>query len=148
MDQSGAASLWRSLADFGWAGDAPPTVLGRALLLPSRVPDLLEWLGRSGSQEVAQPSAVSNPARGITLVRWLAGPGQAPGDALAGVLREARGAVRRLGGKLVIERCPKGVKAGLDVWDEAGESVAIMRRMKELCDPRRTLNPGRFVGGI
>ena len=35
-----------------------------------------------------------------------------------------------------------------DVWDDVGEPVAIMRRLKEQYDPERVLNPGRFVGGI
>ncbi len=47
-----------------------------------------------------------------------------------------------------IERCPLPVKAGLDVWDQVGEPIAIMRRLKEQYDPGNVLNPGRFVGGI
>jgi glycolate oxidase FAD binding subunit len=48
----------------------------------------------------------------------------------------------------VIERCPRGMKRGMDVFGNPGPSLAIMRRMKEQYDPSRVLNPGRFAGGI
>ena len=48
----------------------------------------------------------------------------------------------------MIERCPADVKARFDVWDDVGETVEVMRRLKEQYDAGRVLNPGRFVGGI
>ena len=60
----------------------------------------------------------------------------------------ARTAAHALDGRAVIERCPAGVKARFDVWDDVGDSIEVMRRLKEQYDPGRTLNPGRFVGGI
>ena len=57
-------------------------------------------------------------------------------------------AVQALVGHMNSERCPLPVKAGLDVWDQVGEPIAIMRRLKEQYDPGNVLNPGRFVGGI
>ena len=35
-----------------------------------------------------------------------------------------------------------------DVWGDIGPALGIMRRLKSALDPRDTLNPGRFVGGI
>jgi glycolate oxidase FAD binding subunit len=64
------------------------------------------------------------------------------------VLCDTRDAVRRLGGSLLVERCPPHVKRRLDVWGDVGDSLAVMRRMKRQYDPKRVLNPGRFVGGI
>ena len=40
------------------------------------------------------------------------------------------------------------VKQGLDVWGPTTQPLPLMRRIKEQFDPRRTLNPGRFWGGI
>ena len=72
----------------------------------------------------------------------------APTDASG--LAALRAAVRRLGSNasLVITRCPTELKQQLDVWGEPGSSVALMRAIKAKLDPRGTLNPGRFVGGI
>jgi glycolate oxidase FAD binding subunit len=63
-------------------------------------------------------------------------------------VRVTRESVERNGGSAVIERCPPGLKRGLDVFGDAGPALAIMRRMKEQYDPGRVLNPGRFAGGI
>ena len=82
------------------------------------------------------------------LVRWYAADGQPSSDGLARVLQAARSVAHGVDGRLVIERCPAEVKAGFDVWDEVGDSITVMRRLKEQYDPSRTLNPGRFVGGI
>jgi len=62
----------------------------------------------------------------------------------------ARSEVQALGSNasLVVERCPTALKTELDVWGEPGPSVALMRAIKAKLDPRNTLNPGRYVGGI
>jgi glycolate oxidase FAD binding subunit len=39
-------------------------------------------------------------------------------------------------------------RKGHDAWGAVGPSVRLMRGLKERFDPKRTLNPGRFVGGI
>ena len=49
---------------------------------------------------------------------------------------------------LVIERCPTVLKESIDVWGDPGASVALMRAVKAKLDPKNTLNPGRYVGGI
>jgi glycolate oxidase FAD binding subunit len=49
---------------------------------------------------------------------------------------------------LVIERCPTVLKQAVDVWGDPGTSVALMRAVKAKLDPKGTLNPGRYVGGI
>ena len=51
-------------------------------------------------------------------------------------------------GTLVVLHCSPEIKHQLDVWGPAGDALPIMRRVKEQFDPRGTLSPGRFVGGI
>ena len=66
------------------------------------------------------------------------------------VLAAARADVAALGANasLVIERCPTALKRSIDVWGDPGASVGLMRALKAKLDPRNTLNPGRYVGGI
>lgn len=61
-----------------------------------------------------------------------------------------REAVRALGDNaaLVVQRCPTVLKSTLDVWGPVGTSFGLMRAIKDRLDPRHTLNPGRYVGGI
>jgi len=72
----------------------------------------------------------------------------APAD--ANVLGATRQEVQSLGenASLVIERCPVPLKKEIDVWGQPGPSVTLMRAIKAKLDPRGTLNPGRYVGGI
>ena len=53
-----------------------------------------------------------------------------------------------LDGHLVVESAPPAFKARLDVWGKWGPDLKLMRALKAQYDPKRTLNPGRFVGGI
>ena len=65
---------------------------------------------------------------------------------IAAPLREAL-AVE--GGSLVVERAPLDLKRAADVWGPLPETaLAVMKRLKAEFDPRRVLNPGRFVGGL
>jgi glycolate dehydrogenase FAD-binding subunit len=68
----------------------------------------------------------------------------------AAALLAARDDVRALGGNasFVIERCPTTLKASIDVWGDLGPGLALMRAIKAKLDPRNTLNPGRYVGGL
>ncbi len=84
---------------------------------------------------------------GTALVDWYPAGDLSPGEAEAVVVR-TREAVHALGGRVVVERCPLEVKHNLDVWDEIGEPLQIMRRMKQQYDPKGILNPGRYVGRI
>jgi glycolate oxidase FAD binding subunit len=70
--------------------------------------------------------------------------------AQASTLVELRQQVVEVGGNasLVVQRCPNALKGELDVWGEPGSGVALMRTLKAKLDPRNTLNPGRYVGGI
>ena len=65
----------------------------------------------------------------------------------AEVVRRPRGLAAKAGGRLVVANGPPAL-AGIDVWGEPAGPLAAMRRLKAAYDPRGTLNPGRFVGGI
>jgi glycolate oxidase FAD binding subunit len=59
-------------------------------------------------------------------------------------MQELREKVERLGGSLVL----MGPHKGMDAWGATGDSPPLMRAIKRQFDPRHTLNPGCFVGGI
>ena len=60
-----------------------------------------------------------------------------------GDVQELRTTMERNGGSLMILGATK-----LDAWGSAGDALSLMRAVKEQLDPKGTLNPGRFVGGI
>jgi glycolate oxidase FAD binding subunit len=70
--------------------------------------------------------------------------------------RELAEAVERLrafvapdGGGVVVEHATAAVRALVDPWGRVdAPALELMRGLKEEFDPRRILNPGRFVGGL
>ena len=56
--------------------------------------------------------------------------------------------IKNISGSYLIEKCPVNVKHNMDVFSDVGNSIDLMRRIKNQYDPNRTLNPGRFAGKI
>jgi glycolate oxidase FAD binding subunit len=52
------------------------------------------------------------------------------------------------GGALVIERGPLDLRRSAGAWGEPRGDFALMQSLKAEFDPKRLLNPGRFVGGL
>jgi glycolate oxidase FAD binding subunit len=57
--------------------------------------------------------------------------------------------VRADGGSVVVERGAAALRALADPWGPVETpTLELMRGLKDEFDPQRTLNPGRFVGGL
>jgi glycolate oxidase FAD binding subunit len=80
---------------------------------------------------------------GIIDIQLPAGDAQAAAEHVDALRRAARD----VGGSVVVTQAPPDVKQQVDVWGES-DALPLMRRLKDGFDPRRTLNPGRFIGGI
>ena len=120
-------------ATLAVALDAPLVV--RASVLPTTNASICEALAALGAGVVAYPTV------GIVYGVWTDAP---PADALVDLRRrcvEAHGA-------LVIERARSEQKRAVGVWGPTRADFGLMRRLKEELDPRRVLNPGRYLGGI
>jgi glycolate oxidase FAD binding subunit len=96
-------------------------------VLPTHIAKTIEAIERMGR---ADWSAVVQG----TGIGWLA---------LDAPLTELRAEVESDGGSLAIIRGQR-----IDAWGDAGDALPLMRAIKQQFDPKGTLNPGRFVGGI
>ena len=70
--------------------------------------------------------------------------GEEPVD-LIRTLTEIRGDLASKRGYLVVESAPPAFKAWFDCWGDVGPQIEVMAGLKRAFDPRRVLNPGRFV---
>jgi glycolate oxidase FAD binding subunit len=52
------------------------------------------------------------------------------------------------GGFLTVLAAPIALKQQFDVWGNVGNSLPLMKTLKQQFDPQNLLSPGRFVGGI
>jgi glycolate dehydrogenase FAD-binding subunit len=60
-----------------------------------------------------------------------------------------RASVEPTGGHVVVERASSAVREALDPWGAVDEGAfGLMRAIKSEFDPKRVLNPGRFVGRL
>ncbi len=117
------------------------SVLAKISVLPTQIAEAYEVLTKSANTSRIRFSAVFY-AIGIGAI-YLAG---APAD-LAALLQNLRSKIEQLGGSLVIAHSPDAMPQ-LDAWGNAGDALQLMRAVKQQFDPKSTLNPSRFVGGI
>ncbi len=82
-------------------------------------------------------------AHGLLLLRL-----EGASSELAGIVGTLSAEVRELGGTLFIQSAPAALRESINVWGAPPAAIALMREIKRQFDPNRTLNPGRFVGGI
>lgn len=125
----------------------PGDILARLITTQS---DLAHLLGSAERRALASASTLTTRAHmghGHALLR-LSAPSLDEGiEQLMALRREAQA----MQSNLVIWRIasdPSEKRPNVDWWGDPGESLDLMRRVKAQFDPKATLNPGRFVGGI
>ena len=80
-----------------------------------------------------------------TGIGWLRLDGAAA--SLTAALEQSRSHLEARGGSLVLLHRTANMDS-FDAWGSPGDALALMRALKHRLDPKGTLNPGRFVGGI
>jgi glycolate dehydrogenase FAD-binding subunit len=101
-------------------------------------------LGAAERKGLAHPRITGHAGTGVTLVRF---SGENEGGA-AGFVEEMREIWVRRGGHVTLQRAPLTLKQRVSTWDNGGDYLGLVRRVKEKFDPRGGMNPGRFLGGI
>jgi glycolate oxidase FAD binding subunit len=135
-----AENIWNARQDLF---DSPTntTALAKISLLPTNIAKTLDSLKTIGDSPNITWRLVLQ-ATGIGTLRLEAAPPQ-----LSATVEQLRGDLQSRGGSLVVLRRPAELYS-IDAWGDAGDAVPLMRAVKRQLDPKNTLNPGRFVGGI
>lgn len=129
-------ALW---AAFDTVADSP--TLARLIAPPAALGGLLALAHHESDQAGVPLTIRAHLGHGHALLGW---PAATPPALLLTVRRHAE----KADGNLVLWRAPSSVQAAVEAWGDPGAGLALMRRIKDQFDPRHTLNPGRFVGGI
>ena len=101
-------------------------------------------LGSAERKGLAHPRITGHAGTGVTLVGF-SGENE---DGAAGFVEEMREIWIRRGGNVTLQRAPLTLKQRVSTWDNGGDYLGLVRRVKEKFDPRGGMNPGRFLGGI
>jgi glycolate oxidase FAD binding subunit len=112
--------------------------VARFSTLPSQIAGILSPPISSDARPTLSEPRPSG--RGPKIVVQATGIGWVACDA---PLEHLRPQLEHDGGSLVIIRGPRK-----DAWGDPGDALPLMRSLKQQFDPKGTLNPGRFVGGI
>ena len=127
---------------------APPEAANEVTLKvstpPAELAGVLDSVLGAAERRGLTPHITAHAGNGVAYV------GLSGGDeeALVQVAEELREIWTRRGGSVVVREAPPAFKEKVEVWGPLGSRLELSRRVKEKFDPRGTLNPGRFVGGI
>jgi glycolate oxidase FAD binding subunit len=133
------STVWAASQDLWNSRDS--AALAKISTLPAAIARTMEAVRRiATSREARWKLAIQ--ATGIALLRLEAHP-----QNLHACLSELRHDLESAGGSFVIHHRPASMPP-LDAWGQPGDALPLMRAVKKQLDPRNTLNPGRFVGGI
>jgi glycolate oxidase FAD binding subunit len=116
-------------------------------VLPSLIAQTLEAItaGQTDLRSGATPMVTGCAARGSIRV-VLTG---ADVEDAAAFVTHLRAAIHGFDGSVVVQAGPRELRTALDPWGPVEPAAfELMRRLREEFDPRRVLNPGRFVGGL
>ena len=126
----------------------PPEVADEVVLKISAPPvDLAavleSVLGAAERKGLGHPRITGHAGTGVTFVGF-SGENE---DGAAGFVEEMREIWVRRGGSVTLQRAPLTLKQRVSTWDNGGDYLGLVRRVKEKFDPRGGMNPGRFLGG-
>jgi glycolate oxidase FAD binding subunit len=111
-------------------------------VLPGDVCALSQELQEQANQQRLEIDLVAQ-ATGLMTVSLKSAP-----DAAIALIEHLRGRVLGFGGSVVALQVPETLRGRLDVWGCDSNALPLMREIKRRFDPKRILNPGRFVGNI
>jgi glycolate oxidase FAD binding subunit len=133
-------SIWDARQNL-WNSPTNNTLLAKISLLPTHIAKTFDSLKSLGNSRKVNWEIVLQ-ATGMGMLRLAAEPAH-----LAAVIAELRTELQSRGGALgVLRRAPE--LPSIDAWGNTGDAISLMRAVKHQLDPKNTLNPGRFVGGI
>jgi glycolate oxidase FAD binding subunit len=144
-------SFWQSVRDFSdrmmKAGER--FVLLKSNFLISRCGDVMDRYEKIAKESGVDCGLICHSGNGILFSYVFVG--QRAGsrrELIFSMIREFSLVAVKNEGNLIVESSPPALKKKLDIWGDSRGDYAVMRRLKQEIDPKRILNPGRFVGGI
>src|SRR5712664_1454069 len=136
-----STSTWTAREELWAFSDPESTAVAKISILPANLARTMDLVAHSANAHQLRWRALLY-ATGLGWLRLEGKPG-----ALRGALQELRGELRGQDGSLVVLHRP-GRMPEFDAWGTAGDALPLMKAVKQQLDPKNTLNPGRFVGGI
>src|SRR6266700_5019779 len=136
-----STARWTAREELWAFSDSAGTAMAKISILPTNLARTMELVKRAASEHQLRWKSLVY----ATGLGWLRLEGEA--GSLCGALQKLRGELQGQSGSLVALHRPEKMPA-FDAWGNAGDALPLMKAVKQQLDPKSTLNPGRFVGGI
>ena len=133
-------AVWQARQEL-WC-QAEPAAIAKFSVLPASIAETCRCIRNLADSLSVRWSAVVQG----TGLGWLRLDASSP-PSIYEVLHALRPELERAGGSLVVLHRPAAMPA-IDAWGSGGDAFPVMLSVKRQFDPKGTLNPGRFVGGI
>jgi glycolate oxidase FAD binding subunit len=134
--------VWKARQELhgaGKRGDSNSAV-AKISILPAQIADAIQMLASVSTGRARRNAVVQ--ATGIGCVHLEGEPA-----IIGSALKSLRAGLEGAGGSLAIAHHPAAMLP-LEAWGTPGDALPLMCAVKQQFDPKGTLNPGRFVGGI
>lgn len=136
-----SSAVWNMRQDLWSFSNSTETAIAKISALPNDMARVVELLRRAAdSANVRWKSLIYATGLG-----WLRLEGAT--ENLRRALTSLRSDLEKMGDSLVLLHRPAALFP-FDAWGTPGDSFPLMEAVKHQLDPRSTLNPGRFLGGI
>lgn len=136
-----STSTWTAREELWALSDPQSTAIAKISILPSNVARTMELVHRAAKAHQLHWRALMY----ATGIGWLRLEGKPA--ALRAALQVLRDELEGQNCSLVALHRPEKMPP-FDAWGNAGDALPLMKSVKHQLDPKNTLNPGRFVGGI
>jgi glycolate oxidase FAD binding subunit len=136
-----APTVWAAPQELWNSASAARVTVAKITTLPASISRTVETVQRAASSRKTDWEL----AMQATGIGWLRLEGET--ENLHTVLSDLRFELEHSGGSLTLCHHPSEMPH-LDAWGQPSDALPLMRAVKHQFDPKNTLNPGRFVGGI
>ncbi len=136
-----SSTVWAASQELWNSAESATVAMAKTTTLPASIAHTIEKVQRITSAHKAQWK-LTLQATGIGWLRL-----EASTENLHTSLSDLRFELERSGGSLAAFYQPANM-AHLDAWGQPGDALPLMRAVKNQFDPKNTLNPSRFLGGI
>ena len=136
-----ASTVWAASQVLWNFGNSETVAVAKITTLPASIARAVEIVQRAASPRKTLWK-LTMQATGIGWLRLEATP-----ENLHAVLSDLRFELEHAGGSLAVLQHPADMQS-IDAWGTPGDSLPLIRAVKKQFDPKNTLNPSRFVGGI
>ncbi len=135
------SAVWNASQELWNSANSASSTMAKITTLPASIAGTVEAVQRIAATHKTHWK-LTMQAIGIGWMRLESAP-----ENLRAVLSDLRFDLEHAGGSLVVAHHPADMQR-MDAWGQPGDARALMRAVKNQCDPKNTLNPGRFVAGI